>query len=48
MNVKSLIGYVIVPTGDCKTCPNDKEECRKLTLAGGQQICVRNILTTII
>ncbi|UWH92369.1 MAG: hypothetical protein [Bacteriophage sp.] len=39
----SLVGLTIVKTGHCDTCPNEKSDCKKLILADGSHICVKDM-----
>ena len=39
----SLVGLTIVKTGHCDTCPNEKYDCKKLILADGSHICVKDM-----
>ena len=39
----SLVGLTIVETGKCDFCPNDGTDCKKLILADGAHICVKDM-----
>ena len=39
----SLVGLTIVESGKCDFCPNDGTDCKKLILADGAHICVKDM-----
>lgn len=39
---ESLVGLTIVESGKCDFCPNEPTDCKKLILADGSHICVKD------
>ena len=40
---ESLVGLTIVESGKCDFCPSEPTDCKKLILADGSHICVRDM-----
>ncbi len=40
---ESLVGLTIVESGKCDFCPNEPTDCKKLILADGSHICVKDM-----
>ena len=40
---ESLVGLTIVDAGHCDICPNEKSDCKKLILADGSHICLKDM-----
>ena len=38
---ENLVGMTVMPTKECDTCPNEQENCKKLSLADGAHICLK-------
>ena len=40
---ESLVGLTIVEAGKCDFCPSETTDCKKLILADGSHICVKDM-----
>ena len=40
---ESLVGLTIVESGKCDFCPSETTDCKKLILADGSHICVKDM-----
>ncbi|MBQ9203456.1 MAG: hypothetical protein IJ155_04350 [Prevotella sp.] len=38
---ENLVGMTVIPTKECDTCPNEQENCKKLSLSDGAYICLK-------